>query len=359
MEQELYDSLVKKHGATGMVRSFWGGGEKKLQNVTAIICQGKQKELTQLCLESLLSFYPDLPVFVVNGSPEDFQSTYYLRYMSYKYENVTVWDRGGLNSHGEMMHDAMTKVSTDYVLLLDNDIIVERGGFIEGMLEQMNDCYATGTLMIVTRENEACGTPKDEADILRYAHPSCSMYNRKMYFDFPKFKNHGAPCVFNMIGAEHKGLKIGSYPIDQYVSHLSGASWCIPPTIWADDHGVKLRPFFTFIMSNQRQFEQLKHQSDHDFDIVTWGNSILKDVIIHDGKPVKNVDNHLYDLRFKVIGEYVIPLNENLVEIYFEFVRVAKQHIIDAKLPDQMEVSGLRIIKRSHWQYNDCLYNRT
>ena len=178
---------------------------------------------------------------------------------------------------------------------MDNDNAIHRGGFIEGMMDQLKDpnMLATGATMIVSRVNEACGAPHDENDILRYAHPSCAIIKKSMYLDLPQFVNHGAPCCYTMIAAEKKGYSIGSYPIKDYLCHLSGASWCNPRPVWYNDHDVFTRPFVTFVITDISQVKQLENQTDHDFDVQVLGPLRSENVIMHDGEPVKNVYNKL------------------------------------------------------------------
>jgi len=362
MTQEQYDNLCRENPNVGLVRPFWNEGQyhqdiSKSLDVTVLICQRKTKDITQLCLESLLRFYPDIPVIVVDGDSQD-ESTLYLDYKAAVCPNVKIWHRTGTNSHGVTMHEAILgHITTQYVLLMDSDIITMRGGYIEGMLLQlgMQEMYATGTLMLVTRNNYACGAPQDENDVLRYAHPSCSLYHVPTYksLDAP-FTDHGAPCVYNMMAAESKGLKIGYFPVDKYVAHLSGASWVKPKTIWNHDNDVFLRPFVTFIVTNEKQVLELANQEDHDFDIVTLGNLIFDTVVVHDGGPFV-VNNRLYDLRFKVHGEYVCKLDPVIDRVDKVIVSVIKKVAVEQNAPNELSVGGLRIVKRNIWQRIDCM----
>src|SRR5574343_402935 len=136
----------------GMVRAFWNEAEYhrqlwKEKDITVLITQSKTLDITKLTLESLLNFYPDIPIFVVNNSPVD-PSGDYLRYKQALLPNVKVWDREGINSHGTSMDEAIRNhITTKYILTLDSDIIIERGGWVEMMLDQMREeeLFATGT----------------------------------------------------------------------------------------------------------------------------------------------------------------------------------------------------------------------
>jgi glycosyltransferase involved in cell wall biosynthesis len=362
MNHEQYSKLTAENPNVGLVRPFWDESEyhRKIwidKDVTVLICQRKTKELIQLCLESLLQYYPDIPVIVVDGDSQD-DSTLYLRYKSIVCPNLKVWERTGINSHGITMDEAIRNfVNTNYVLLMDSDVITFRSGYIEGMMEQFIgniNLYATGNLMLVSRQNEACGAPFDENDVLRYTHPCCSIYQVPTYKKMRPFANHGAPCVFNLLDAEIMKYDIGYFPVDKYTAHLSGASWQDIPAIWCHDYDVKLRPFITFVVTNPVQADQLSFQDDKDFDMVTIGNHIIDDVVIHGNSP-SHIDNYTFDLRFKVQGEYVCFLPADTVRIDKVIVHNIKMEVINNKAPKELTVGGLRIVKRQIWQLKDAL----
>lgn len=363
MEQKEYDELVIKEGAVGLVRPFgidteYWKTEWRKKNLSILICQKKTKDLIQITLESILRFYPDIPILVVDGDSKDY-STLYLRYMAVKYPHITIWEREGLrSSHGETLHQALRDyVKTKYVLIMDSDVIIERTGMIEGMLKQFEEdekLYATGTLMLVTRKGEACGSPADDTDILRYAHICTSIYHVPTYFTLAPFIDHGACACWNMIDAERKGLHIGAFPIDKYTTHLSGGSWTDPRTIWRDDFDVYIRPFITFVVTLPEQITELNKQTDHDFNIILKGNFHDENVVVHGSEP-QRVTNYYYDVRFKANGEYVVLLNEAVNSFTDTFVHDAKIALIEAKAPKELNIGGLVAIQRKVWQRNEAL----
>lgn len=334
----------------------------KERDITVLICQRNTNDLIRLCLESLLRFYPDIPILIMEGGSID-DSIFYLKYKSILNPNIIIIEgkdkTSKFTSHGVTMDIAIKNhIKTKYVLLMDSDIIVERGGLIEDMLEEFtkdNILYAIGSTMFVTRAGHACGDPKDEADKLRYAHPSFSIYDVEIYHHLKApFVDHGAPCVYNMIEAEKRGLHINYYPVDKYVSHLSGASWTEPRTIWSNDHNVFLRPFVTFIISNGNHIEKIQLQTDHNFDIITAGKYEEKFIVVHGSQPV-NIKNNFYSIRFNISGEYICIIPDNLEILQPHFVQAIKQSAIEQKMPDEMNVGGLKCVKRVIWQKRESL----
>lgn len=355
MTGEEYTKLTNENPNVGLVRPFWNNDEYykniwKEKNITVLICQRKTLHITQLCLESLLKFYPDIQVLVVDGNSED-NSTLYLRYKSALYQNVKLWERNGLNSHGDTMDEAIRQfINTKYVLLMDSDVITERGGYIEGMLDQFktnDNLYATGNLMLVTRQNQACGTPYNFDDVLRYAHPCCSVYAVEKYKQMQPFLNHGAPCVNNMIHAELLKYDIGYYPVDKYTSHLSGASWTSPATVWDNDHNVIIRPLITFIGDCSSDLIGLYCQTFRSFDFVVQGKMVNGNFVVHGSEPFE-IKNNLFDIRFNVTGEYICEYKMG-VNISVDFVKNVASEVY-RNPSDSIEVEGLTLYKRKVWQ---------
>lgn len=327
-------------------------------NITVLVCQRKTKDLISLCLESILRFYPDIPILIVDGNSQD-ESSVYIKQKTIKNENISVWNRDGINSHGLTMDEAIVKyIKTRYVLLCDSDIVIERGGIIEDMLNEFkkdSNIYAIGSLMLVTRSGHACGPPKSEDDILRYAHPSFSIYDTKIYHELnAPFTDHGAPCVYNMLEAEKRNLTIAYYPVDKYVSHLCGGSWTIPRVVWGDDHDVHIRPFVTFIIDNPIHIDKLKQQTDHDFDIVTTCHIEQQNIVIN-GFPQNNFSNNLYDIRFNICGEYICNIPNELIVIQPHFVAEIKRQTIDSEMPEEINVGGLICVSRKLWQKREAV----
>jgi len=86
MDQDEYIRLCKKHSAIDLIRPFWNY-HRQWNDITVLICQRNTKTLIQLCLESLLTYYPNIPILVVDGNSDD-DSILYLRYKSLVYPKI-------------------------------------------------------------------------------------------------------------------------------------------------------------------------------------------------------------------------------------------------------------------------------
>jgi len=335
--------------------------EAGAMNVTAVMPQSHTKRLTQLAIESLLRFYPDLPTVCVDniGNGEIDDSGLYLDWKAVTTPNVRVWRRYGINSHGVALDEAIRQhINTKYILVLDSDVIIERGGFVEPMLAEFgrdSRLYAIGTYMPVSFENDGCGGPHNPDDILNYAHPQCSIYDRDIYLTLPPFCNHGAPCCYNNKEAQVQGYNVVSWPIDDYVSHLSGASWTTPRTIWESDHDVHLRPFVTFLTNDPYSVPYLQMQTDNDFDIITL-DAMTENffcVLPISGKSTpKNVKNDLWPAFYRATGEYVCRVSG---KIDSGCVRALKHEAIRTLGADEIDLGGVVAYRRRYWQEYICL----
>lgn len=342
-----------------LARPYWTEQEEayhreRLKGVTILICQRRTRDLMHMCIGSLISHYPEVPILVVDGNSQD-DSADYLRYVSAKHPNIKVWWREKeRHSHGEMMDEAIRgHVFTPKFIILDSDTRSMRPGWIEGMMEQYNTIpmlYATGSLMYVSRSNEACGPPKDETDALPYAHPSCSMYDTESYksMEQARFCDHGAPCVGNMIVAERQGMVVAYFPIDKYVQHLCGASWQEVSTVWDNDGNTSMRPLITFIVTKPEHFTMLLEQNDHDFNIITKGRFIRKTVGTY--KRPHDLMSYYFDVRFRINGDYVVELNEDVNDMAIDFVKQVRRQLTELNCPTEYDSGGLIVYERKHWQ---------
>lgn len=334
-------------------------------DITVLLTQSHTKRLVQVALESLLRFYPDIPILAVDNLGRKNEaymdnSSLYLDWKAITDKNVKVWRRTGINSHGVTMDEAMRHhITTKYVLLLDSDVIIERGGFIELMLAEFakNDkLFGLGTYMAVSFAGDGCQGPQSDDDILHYAHPSCSIYDRERYFNFRPFTDHGAPCCYTCEDAQTAGYKVRSWPVDLYVSHLAGASWTVPyRTIYSDDHDVKLRPFVTFVIDDPGAVVELQRQTDQDFDIISpypmrqAANIVLP---ISSKADRRDVLNDIYPLRYRAIGEYVCRISGN---VFPGFVDAVKREAIRTQGANEIIVGGAYCYRRRYWQEYKCL----
>lgn len=375
---------------TPLVRPFWTPAQEQHHkdlwsgmDLTVLICQRKTKDLIQLSISSLLRFYPDIPILIVEGDSAD-ESTLYCKFLELKHSNIKVWYRQNFegqkhSSHGITLDQAIKgHTTTKYVLMLDSDVIIERGGWIEQMLYKFTEVhaqqwetiggvnvmrkpiFAVGSVAKYSWSNDAVGDPKDENDYLWYSHPSCSMINRDLYLQMEaKIDNFGSPCQSIMKEAHTRNWAVEQFNAEDYVSHLSGSSWCEPRPVWSNDHNVFVRPFFTFIVKNipDRSLEDIF--IGEDYEIIPVGKYFDGHVILHDDLVDRQPNNGLYGIRFQVHGEWICELDfsgpDNFKIDTNHYIKMCLDYSKDSKLPDRFGDGNCFFISRHKWQRENAL----
>ena len=187
--------------------------------VTVVTVHHKTPDLLdQLCV-SLRCFYKDVAVIVVDsGSGADRASQTTLESLSkdtaltVRYENRNI-------GHGPGMDRGIRKAETGWILTLDTDCVIERGGWIEQMLSAVTRNrmgYACGGVVDVDAAGNrvtAGGTP--------YCRPVTALWRRRVYLNHPLCELHGTPCLRNQISASRAGWRILDFQVDDYVTHLT------------------------------------------------------------------------------------------------------------------------------------------
>lgn len=280
---------------TPLVRPTYSTPPAQNEDITVLICQRSQPEEIRLCVESIIRFYPDLKIIIVNGAQGD-KADNWLRYKASQHPPLSIYYRvGKSNSHGLAMDEGIRNaVKTPWAMLMDSDTIMMRPGLIESSRKWMKSCFAVGALMCVTMKGHAIGDPVDSSDELWYVHPSTCIMKVDEYRLLRPATDHGAPLVYTMIDAQMKGLDVGAVNVAAYVAHLSGASWSELSPIWADDNGVMTRPMVTYINGS------ICNQTDKDYDIVTMGEMPEKKFIHGQGEVIRR-----YADRMLVYGDWV------------------------------------------------------
>lgn len=187
--------------------------------VTSVIINYQTPELTLEAVSSLKNIYPDLKLILIdNGSNDD--SVEQLQKLSNHFDYIKFITNKKNLHHGPAMHQAILLSDTDYLLFIDSDCKVLKGGFIEemlNMLEHDDSNYAIGEIIYL---NKRGFLTDDRASGYPYIRPICMMLKRAHYLDLKPFQKHGAPCLENMQNALENGLKLINFNLNQYIFHL-------------------------------------------------------------------------------------------------------------------------------------------
>ncbi len=200
--------------------------------LTVVIINFQTPDLTSGAVGSLRRFYPEVPLLLIDNGSGDTSPRMLEELRLVQPEKTEILLNVANLHHGPAMDQALRLLETPYVLFLDSDCVVERGGFLEAML---NLCageprgYAAGKKIYMNDR----GFDVDQSPGAHpYIRPICMLIHRERYLGLPPFERHGAPCLTNMRAADATGLALLHFPVDEYVRHLGRGT--------ASRHGYRL-----------------------------------------------------------------------------------------------------------------------
>jgi GT2 family glycosyltransferase len=200
--------------------------------ITAVIVNFRTPSLTRRAFTTLRSFYPDLPLLLIDNGSRDGSLDELSELTRDHPEKTTILTNKRNIHHGPAMDQALNTIASDYVLFLDSDCVVLRGGFLEEMVEL---CGREPTHYVVgkmTWMNVRGFDVPHQAGGIPYIRPICMVINRAHYLELPPFERHGAPCLKNMLAARRNKLELIDFPIESYVLHEGRGT--------AERHGYRL-----------------------------------------------------------------------------------------------------------------------
>ncbi len=190
-----------------------------MTSVTAVIINFRTPDLTERAVRSFRAAYPDERLLLIDNGSDD-RSVDVLQAMQHLNAACTEIIANSVNRHhGPAMDQAIRATDAPLVFFLDSDCEVIRGGFLETMValieaDQRN--YAVGKRVFMNDRgfdvNEGPGAHP-------YVRPICMLVRRDAYLRLPPFRKHGAPCLENFIAADHSGLALVHFPVEEYVRH--------------------------------------------------------------------------------------------------------------------------------------------
>ncbi len=189
-----------------------------LADVTAVTVNYRTADLTRRCVSSFLAQYPEVKLILVDNGSGD-ESTEYIRETAAQQPNVSAIFNLANLFHGPALDQGVRASQTRFVLTLDSDCEITRGGFLELMLGPFKDpsLYAAGRLMLVDRFGFALPAASQGGN--RYIHPSSMLLDQEKYATLLPFEHHGAPCLANMRAAARAGFTFSDFPVADYINH--------------------------------------------------------------------------------------------------------------------------------------------
>ncbi|MDP2208131.1 MAG: glycosyltransferase family 2 protein [Bacteroidota bacterium] len=187
--------------------------------VTAVIINYQTPDLIRHAIASFRKFYPNVQLILIDNGSRD-ESVKILTDIQSTQSATTklVLNKTNIH-HGPAMHQAINLCSSDLVLFLDSDCEVLGGGFIEAMIElieQDKQHYAVGKTEFL---NERGFLVKPNQKSIRYIRPICMLVRKTLYNALPPFQLHGAPCLANMKEAAERNFGLIEFDIHKFIFH--------------------------------------------------------------------------------------------------------------------------------------------
>jgi len=188
-------------------------------DVTGVIINFRTPDLTKRAVASLRSFYPSLPLLLIDNGSKDESCRTLEQLRGASPASTTLLLNESNRHHGPAMDQAVHNVTTPFVLFLDSDCEVFRGGFVEAMLALAAEnprAYIVGKKIFM---NDRGFDVPERPGANPYIRPICMLVRREHYLQFPPFERHGAPCLANMRAAHVSGFGLIHFPVEDYLRH--------------------------------------------------------------------------------------------------------------------------------------------
>jgi len=170
--------------------------------ITALTVNYNTPGLLKRLLVSFRKFY-DIPYVVIDGSDK---SNYQKIKGFDEMFNVQIHHFPHNIHHGPGMEYGIKQIKTDQILVLDSDIIVLDGGWIERMQKELRPTsYGIGDIQRESMISKPRLNPRKFNDPEKkikiefpYLHPACMLINKSVVMRYPMPIKGGAPMIMAM-----------------------------------------------------------------------------------------------------------------------------------------------------------------
>jgi len=167
--------------------------------ITALTINFNTPDLLETLLASFRRYY-DIPFFVVDGSSPD----EYEKILSFSDRfKIEIHHFNNNVHHGGGMAYGIKQIKTEQILLIDSDIRILRGGFLDDLQGKLRiGNYGIGDVSTIDRDGVS------QLKGIKYLHPSFTLINREVALKYPLPIKHGAPMIDTMKYIHSRGLNI-------------------------------------------------------------------------------------------------------------------------------------------------------
>jgi len=187
--------------------------------IAAVIINFRTPDLLKRAVRSLRQYYPALHLFLIDNGSGDQSASMIRELQAQSSENTEIVLNDRNLHHGPAMDQALRFLGIPYVLFIDSDCEILRGGFLElmvGIIEEKAENYIVGKQVFM---NKRGFDTKAGRRVFQYIRPICMLVRREAYLNLPPFRRHGTPCLSNMQAAVQNGWKLIDFPVEEYVHH--------------------------------------------------------------------------------------------------------------------------------------------
>lgn len=216
---------------------------QNLDSLTVLIINHRTLDLTACCVESLMRFYPNVKILLLDNGSHD-ESSKYIHDLEQKHHHISALFNQKNHFHGPALDQGIRHCQSSCVLTLDSDTEMIHKGLLEEMVGFINQpkVYAVGKLVYMDWFGYEVGLKRRCSQA--YIHPACMMIKRETYLGLKPFLHHGSPALQNMRQAVRSGYGLVDFPIDNYINHL-GRGTCS-----RYGYGLGLRHTFEYLLHN-------------------------------------------------------------------------------------------------------------
>ena len=190
-----------------------------MKNVTTVIINYQTPELLKIAVESFKRFYPDAHLLIVdNGSNDEKKSENLILGLKNQYSNIEAQFLAQNIYHGPAMDLAVKNfVTKPYVFFLDSDTDSKKNGFLESMVELLQEDDKNYGVGEIIRVNKSGYKSEVGSEVLLTPY---MLLRTDIYKSLEPFIHHGQPTFLNFRDAHDKEYNLVRFPISEYIDHL-------------------------------------------------------------------------------------------------------------------------------------------
>ena len=176
-------------------------GKTKVDRIPVVTVSYNSPDLIREVLTSFRRFYKN-PYYIIDGS--DPGPLAEIKAIVASFQDVELIPFGYNIHHGPGLAWAITNLNlSGPVLFLDSDVSVEKGGFLETLVQALKPkLYGVGNVQWV---NAAGHNVPDSPEAIPYLHPACMLCNFEVMKHWALPVKHGAPMIETMAALKQAG----------------------------------------------------------------------------------------------------------------------------------------------------------